>query len=93
MLSATEKKSKKEDKGYECGGGYNPRHKDEKTLKPSQKISYGNKQDTQHNTNGLISLYQNLKCVHYTRDHKQTKNISWEKITASTHFLTNDQYW
>lgn len=48
MLSATEKKSKKEDKGYECGGSYNPRHKDEKTLKPSQK--YPMATNKTHNT-------------------------------------------
>ena len=31
-----------------------------------------NKQDTQHSTERLITFYQNLKRVYYTKHHKQT---------------------
>lgn len=36
------------------------------------------KQDTQHSTERLITFYQILKCVYYTKHRKQTNENDWQ---------------
>lgn len=65
-----------------------------KTLKLSQEYPAG--KQTRHTTQHqrIDKFIPKCKtCVHYTRYHKQrNKHSGWEKITASKHFVTNDQY-